>query len=52
LEAILLEHTNDIVNLSFLEPYACLVSASNDGIICLWGLKQDLNNKYEVMAKF
>lgn len=52
LEATLHDHDADIASLSFVEPYACLVSTSSDGVICLWGLKQDLQHRYSAFTKF
>ncbi|CDW78217.1 UNKNOWN [Stylonychia lemnae] len=52
LEAVLMQHEKDILTLVFPQPQYCLISASNDGEVCFWGLKHSQKYKYQVFKKF
>jgi hypothetical protein len=48
---VLTGHKQDIVSLIIPDPYAMLMSMSNDGSIIVWGLRQFLSFKYLPIKK-
>lgn len=39
IDAVLLGHVRPVVAVKFVSPYPILVSASQDGTVCIWGVK-------------